>query len=75
MRLRCPETMDPVGALWKHFGKDRLIYGSNWPCTKHTGDYASYRNLVDEFISAKSQDAREHYYWKNAAAAYGLPLE
>ncbi len=61
--------------LWKAFGKDRLIYGSNWPCTKHTGSYESYRNLVDVFFSEKGQDAREHYYWKNAAVAYGLPLE
>ncbi len=61
--------------LWKHFGKERLIYGSNWPVTKHTGTYASFLELVDAFISQKGQDAREHYYWKNAAAAYDLPLE
>ena len=36
---------------------------------------ASYLTLVDKFISEKGQDAREHYYWKNAAAAYRLPLE
>ena len=61
--------------LWKAFGKDRLIYGSNWPCTKHTGSYVSYLQLVDRFFTAKGEDAREHYYWKNAAAAYGLPLK
>ncbi|MCA9174640.1 MAG: amidohydrolase family protein [Planctomycetales bacterium] len=62
-------------ALWSSFGKQRLIYGSNWPVTKHTGSYASYLTLVDKFISEKGQDAREHYYWKNATAAYRLPLE
>ena len=61
--------------LWKNFGKERLIYGSNWPVTKHTGSYESYRKLVDRFINAKGPDAREHFYWKNAAAAYHLPLE
>ena len=61
--------------LWKNFGKDRLIYGSNWPVTKRTGSYASFLELVDQFIRAKGQDAREHYYWKNAAAAYRLPLK
>ncbi|MBT6236761.1 MAG: amidohydrolase family protein, partial [Verrucomicrobia bacterium] len=55
--------------------KERLIYGSNWPVTKHTGTYASFLELVDAFISQKGQDAREHYYWKNAAAAYRLPLK
>jgi len=62
-------------ALWKSFGKERLIYGSNWPVTKRSGSYASYLELVDRFISTKGQDAREHYYWKNAAAAYRLPLK
>lgn len=61
--------------LWKNFGKKRLIYGSNWPVTKHTGNYASYLKLVDRFISAKGQEVREHYYWKNAATAYRLPLK
>ncbi len=61
--------------LWKNFGEDRLIYGSNWPVTKRTGTYASFLSLVDQFISEKGQKAREHYYWKNAAKAYRLPLE
>ena len=58
--------------LWNAFGKDRLLYGSNWPVTKHTGNYESFLTLVDRFISKKGQDAREHYYWKNAARIYGL---
>lgn len=62
-------------ALWKSFGKERLIYGSNWPVTKRTGSYASFLQLADRFIREKGQDARERYYWKNAAAAYRLPLE
>ena len=60
--------------LWKSFGEKRLIYGSNWPVSKHTGSYASYLKLVDAYFAAKGQDAREHYYWKNAARAYRLPL-
>ncbi len=61
-----------LDVLWDQFGKKRLIYGSNWPVTKHTGSYQSFLDLVDEFISAKGQDAREHYYWKNAAQIYQL---
>lgn len=63
-----------LDVLWKNFGKQRLIYGSNWPVTKHTGSYASFVTLVDRFIGQHGQDAREHFYWKNAAAAYRLPL-
>ncbi len=64
-----------LSVLWNSFGKDRMIYGSNWPCTKHTDTYASYLALVDQFFSKKGQEAREQYYWKNAAAAYRLPLD
>lgn len=74
-----PQSIDHYEAvldvLWENFGKERLIYGSNWPVTKHTDSYESYLRLVDRFISEKGQDAREHYYWKNAAAAYRLPLK
>jgi len=74
-----PQSIDHYEAvldvLWENFGKERLIYGSNWPVTKHTGTYASFIRLVDRFISEKDQNAREHFYWKNAAAAYRLPLQ
>ncbi|MCP4170548.1 MAG: amidohydrolase family protein [Fuerstiella sp.] len=65
-------VLDP---LWQHFGSDRLIYGSNWPCTKKSGDYASFVRLVNAYFSAKGQDASERYFWKNAATAYDLPLD
>lgn len=64
-----------LDVLWKAFGAKRLIYGSNWPVTKHTGTYASFLSLVDSFISEKGQAAREDYYWKNAATTYRLPLK
>ncbi len=64
-----------LDVLWEQFGQERLVYGSNWPVTKHTGSYASLVKLVDAFVSGQGQTAREHYYWKNAAKAYRLPLE
>jgi predicted TIM-barrel fold metal-dependent hydrolase len=64
-------VLDP---LWEGFGADRLIYGSNWPCTKKSGDYDSFVRLVNAYFSEKGQDACEKYFWKNAATAYHLPL-
>lgn len=64
-----------LDVLWKNFGQQRLIYGSNWPVTKRTGSYASYVKLVDSFISQHGQEARERYYWKNASEAYRLSLK
>lgn len=65
-------VLDP---LWTNFGPDRLIYGSNWPCTKKSGDYDSFVRLVNAYFSEKGQAACEQYFWKNAATAYGLPLK
>ena len=65
-------VLDP---LWEYFGEDRLIYGSNWPCTKKSGNYASFVRLVNDYFSEKGQEACEKYFWRNAAAAYNLNLE
>jgi L-fuconolactonase len=64
-----------LDVLWKNFGSKRLIFGSNWPCTKNSGDYTSFVKLVNEYFSAKGQEACELYFWKNAAEAYRLPLK
>jgi L-fuconolactonase len=73
-----PASQDPahykalLDILWENFGSDHLIYGSNWPCTKKSGDYASFVRLTNAYFSEKGQEASEKYYWKNAAAAYKL---
>ena len=64
-----------LDVLWKNLGSERLIFGSNWPCTKNSGDYTSFVKLVNEYFSAKGQEACERYFWKNAVEAYRLKLE
>ena len=64
-----------LDVLWKNLGQDRLIFGSNWPCTKNSGDYTSYVKLVNEYFAAKGQEACERYFWKNASEAYRLGLK
>ncbi|MGF1579043.1 MAG: amidohydrolase family protein [Gemmataceae bacterium] len=58
--------------LWDSFGSERLIYGSNWPCTKRSGDYASFLKLVHSYFAEKGQAACEQYFWKNATKVYNL---
>lgn len=65
-------VLDP---LWENFGQSRLIYGSNWPCTKKSGDYRSFVTLVQKYFATKGPEAMEAYFWKNAAAAYRLKLK
>jgi len=71
-----PAHYRPVlDVLWKNFGSKRLIYGSNWPCTKNSGDYASFVRLVNAYFSKKGQEASERFFWMNAAEAYKLDLK
>jgi L-fuconolactonase len=75
-----PASQDPnfykplLDILWNQFGSDRLIYGSNWPCTKKSGDYKSFVTLVNAYFSNKGQEASEKYFWANAAKVYKLKL-
>ena len=64
-----------LDVLWKNFGEKRLIFGSNWPCTKNTGDYASFVRVVTSYFAEKGQEASERYFWKNANEAYRLGLK
>ena len=64
-----------LDVVWEAFGSKRLIYGSNWPCTKRSGNYQSYIDLVSAYFTERGQEACERYFWKNASEAYGLGLE
>lgn len=66
---------DLLDSLWNSFGSKRLIYGSNWPCTKKSGDYASFVQLINAYFSEKGQAAKERCFWKNAVRAYKLNLD
>ena len=73
-----PYWFVPLETTFKGLGVapafDEMVTNSDWGAGPRACA-ASYLTLVDKFISEKGQNAREHYYWKNAAAAYRLPLE
>jgi L-fuconolactonase len=56
--------------LWSIFGEDRLLYGSDWPNSDQWGSYAQVLAVVREYVTGKSRDVAEKYFWKNSVAAY-----
>lgn len=58
---------------WECFGEDRLIFGSDWPVTERTGDYASVLKLTRAYFDAKGAGVSEKLFSKNAAAFYRSP--
>lgn len=55
------------------FGEDRLIFGSDWPVTETTGDYASVVKLTKAYFDRKGRGVSEKLFHKNAAAFYRIP--
>jgi L-fuconolactonase len=71
-----PAHYKPVfDAVWKAFGEDRIIYGSNWPVTNLAGDYASQFQLIYDYVASKGQPALENVFWRNANRVYHLNLK
>ena len=54
------------------FGEDRLVYGSDWPVSETTGDYASVLKLTREYFDRKERDVSEKLFHRNAAAFYRI---
>ena len=48
-----------LDVLWKNLGAERLVFGSNWPCTKATGDYESFVRVMKAYFAEKGQEASE----------------
>lgn len=57
--------------IWKAFGDERVVFGSNWPVSNKVGPYAAVHRVVAEFVSQKGSEAAARYFWKNSHAAYG----
>jgi predicted TIM-barrel fold metal-dependent hydrolase len=60
-----------LDALWKIFGEDRLMYGSNWPVSEHAGDFvANGLRIVRRYFAEKGEEAYTKYFWKNSQKVY-----
>ncbi|MBS1803255.1 MAG: amidohydrolase family protein [Acidobacteria bacterium] len=60
-----------VEPLWDLFGPRRVIFGSDWPNSDQIAPYDQTFAIVSEYMSSKSLDDRERYFWSNSQAAYG----
>ncbi len=61
-----------IDVLWKTFGEDRLIYGSNWPVSERFAQYKVVQKIVDDYFNPKGDEITAKFFWQNAKAAYQL---
>ena len=55
------------------FGEDRLIYGSDWPVSEATGNYASVLALTRAYFDSKGPGVCEKLFHLNAEKFYAIP--
>ena len=55
------------------FGEDRLVYGSDWPVTKNTGNYASVLTLTRSYFEPKGAEICGKLFHRNAERFYAIP--
>lgn len=74
-RKEAPREVDyyrPVlDTLWKLFGEDRLIFGSNWPVSARAAPFANVVGIVRDYFAAKGERAAEKFFVRNSRTAYG----
>lgn len=58
---------------FESFGEDRLVYGSDWPVTKTTGDYAAVLKLTRSYFEPKGAEVCEKLFHRNAGKFYAVP--
>ncbi len=56
--------------LWKTFGPNRLMYGSNWPVSERVAPYSTVIGILKEYHADKPAEQAEKFFWRNSRVAY-----
>lgn len=59
-----------LDTVWRAFGEDHLVYGSNWPVSERFASCATVQQIVTDYFHAKGSAVEEKYFWRNARAVY-----
>lgn len=56
--------------LWKTFGEDHLMFGTNWPLSEAAGNLDDAVHIMKTYFDAKGKTASEKFFWRNAKQVY-----
>lgn len=66
-----PTFYEPwLDAVWKAFGHERLMYGSNWPVSDRGGTYADMFAITQLYVQRRGAEADRWFYSETSRAAY-----
>ena len=67
--------MPTLKFLWKTFGEDRLVFGTNWPVSDAGGLFvdsiALQIDILESFLAEQGRGGRDKVMFRNALRVYG----
>lgn len=69
-----PEGLTPfMDAALDAFGPERCVFGSDWPASSQSSDYARWLTFVRAWLTSRVDEATaERVLWRNAVEFYGV---
>ncbi|HLW21395.1 MAG TPA: amidohydrolase family protein [Cyclobacteriaceae bacterium] len=61
-----------LDTVFRAFGIDRIMFGSDWPVCLLAGNYAQVLGLVKNYSSRLNVEEKNKLFYENAASFYGL---
>lgn len=58
--------------VFKAFGTDRLLYGSDWPVILLSGMYVQWKSLLEKYMESFDKEDKEKVFGRNAIRFYDL---
>ncbi len=59
-----------LNTLWRLFGENRLVFGSNWPVSNRAASLGALLKIVDDYFSGKGELAATKFFSTNSEHAY-----
>lgn len=63
-----------LDVVFKAFGTDRVMFGSDWPVCNLAGGYPAVLNTINSYVSQLRLSDQENFWAKNAIRFYGLDV-
>lgn len=61
-----------LDVVYKAFGGDRLMFGSDWPVCLAAASYGEVVSIVEDYLSGCSEEVKEKIFGVNAEKFYGI---
>jgi L-fuconolactonase len=61
-----------LDVVFKVFGTERLLYGSDWPVLLLSGMYVQWKSLLEKYMENFDQEEKEKIFSSNAVKFYNL---